>query len=268
MKKSIWIFVFMGFFVVAGTRGLATGAEPGQGKNTGAVPMSIAAGAGVVEERYMDDSLGYLDEEGEEEIQVPDPLADWNLVWFKFNDFFYLKIVEPVAKGYRAVMPVPARTAVKNFFHNLTTPIRFVNCILQWKGEEAGNEFNRFLINSTLGILGFLDVAKKWGNIDPADEDLGQTLGVWGLDNGFYIVWPFIGPCTARDTIGRVGDFFLDPVTYVDPLLLYAGIKSYDVVNRTSFRIGDYQRFKDAAIDPYVAVRDAYIQYREKEVRE
>lgn len=269
MKRAIWLILLCSFAGVA-SGGLPAWAAETRWSSPGLYtpegePVLISA---KLDEKYMDDDLGFLDEEGEREIQVADPLYDFNLVMFKFNDWFYLHILEPVAKGYREVMPEPARTGVRNFFHNLTTPIRFVNCVLQWKGEEAGNEFNRFLFNTTVGVLGFMDLAKKWGDINPADEDLGQTLGVWGLGNGFYIVWPFLGPSTGRDTVGKIGDSFLNPISYVEPTLLAVGIKSYEVVNRTSFRIGDYQKLKDAALDPYDAIRDAYIQYREREVKE
>ena len=108
-------------------------------------------------------------------------------------------------------------SAFGNFFENLTTPARFVNCLLQGKGPEADRELRRFGINTTAGVLGFGDPAyDRWG-LKPAEEDLGQTLAVYGLGDGFYVVWPLFGPSTLRDSVGMVGDSFLNPVRYVEP---------------------------------------------------
>jgi len=104
--------------------------------------------------------------------------------------------------------------------------------------------------------------------LNPPPEDVGQALGAWGIDHGIYLVWPFFGPSSLRDTVGLVGGYFLHPVTYVDPRSASSGIKAYDTVNETSFRIGNYEALKEAAIDPYIAIRDAYIQNREKQVEE
>lgn len=221
-------------------------------------------------EEWLDDDLDFLEEEEEEEevIEIADPLFYWNTAMYHFNDKFYFWLLKPLAKGYKRVIPEIVRTGVKNFFHNLRVPIRFVSCVLQGKGDAAGTEFARFLINTTIGVLGFGDPAQKYHKLDPREEDLGQTFGQWGFGNGFYIVWPFIGPSTLRDSVGLVGDYFLDPVSYVDPQLAAWGIRSYDVVNKTSFRIGDYESLKEGAIDPYLSIRDAYIQNRKKKVDE
>jgi phospholipid-binding lipoprotein MlaA len=143
-----------------------------------------------------------------------------------------------------------------------------VNCILQGKGRAASAELTRFLINSTVGVLGFGNPAKRWSELSPKAEDLGQTLATYGIGDGFYIVWPILGPSTLRDSVGRVGDWFLNPVSYVHPTEAYLGIRATETVNETSFRIGDYESLKEAAIDPYVAFRNAYIQHRKKKVKE
>jgi len=166
------------------------------------------------------------------------------------------------------VIPTPVRSGVKNFFYNLTAPIRMVSCILQGKGRAASAELTRFLINSTVGVLGFGNPAKRWPELNPSEEDLGQTLATYGIGNGFYIVWPILGPSTLRDSVGMVGDWFLNPVSYVEPTEAYLEIWAIEKVNETSFRIGDYESLKEAAIDPYVAFRNAYIQYRKKKVEE
>ena len=224
---------------------------------------------GEDEEDSLDEDLGFLDEEAEEEVvQVADPLAPWNRAMFLFNDKLYFWALKPLARGYRAVIPKPARSGIKNFFHNLTMPIRMVSCILQGKGRAASAELTRFLINSTVGVLGFGNPAKRWPEVNPSEEDLGQTLATYGIGNGFYIVWPILGPSTLRDSVGMIGDSFLNPVSYVHPTEAYLEIRAVETVNETSFRIGDYESLKEAAIDPYVAFRNAYIQYRKKKVEE
>ncbi len=199
---------------------------------------------------------------------VADPIEPWNRAMFHFNDKFFLWVLQPVSKGFKKVVPRPARTGIKNFFTNITTPVRLVSCILQGKGENAIFELTRFFINTTFGILGFGNPAKHMPDLNPPPEDLGQTFGSYGIGNGFYIVWPIIGPSTLRDSVGLVGDFFLNPVSYVRPLEASIGITSFKTVNKTSFHIGDYEDFKNAAIVPYEAFRDAYIQNRSKKIKE
>lgn len=212
------------------------------------------------------DSDEYGDEE-ESELSVADPLQPWNTVWYHFNDKLYFWLLKPVAQGYKAVVPTIARTGVSNFFNNLATPIRFVNCLLQGKMKDSGSELGRFVINSTVGVLGFGEVASGLAGLEPpTPEDLGQTLGSYGVGNGLYIIWPIFGPSTVRDTVGLVGDYFLDPVTYIDDFGIRVAVKSVDTVNATSFRLGDYEALKDAALDPYLSIRDAYIQNRAKKV--
>jgi len=212
------------------------------------------------------------DEEKETADEIPDPLYAWNWGWFWVNDYFYTYAWEPLAKGYKFITPEFFRTGVRNFFTNLFTPIRLVNCLLQGKWESAGNEAARFLVNTTVGVLGFGDPASEaYG--PPKDEDLGQTLGHWGLNDGFYLVWPILGPSSLRDTIGLVGDNFLNPLSYVDGTptktsTLELGLKAYERLNTTTFYIGEYERLKSMALDPYVAIRNAYYQNRLKKISE
>ena len=212
----------------------------------------------------------FFDDEFEEDkVEVADPLSPWNRAMFHFNDKLYFWALKPLAKGYKAVTPDFFRTGVKNFFRNITTPIRLVNCILQGKGNAAGVEFSRFFINTTEGVLGFGSPADKYPELIPRDEeDLGQTLAKYGLGNGFYIVWPVLGPSTLRDSIGRAGDFFLDPVSYVEPAEAALGARGLNMVNNISFSIGDYESLKEAAIDPYAALRNVYLQLRKKKIKE
>jgi phospholipid-binding lipoprotein MlaA len=118
-----------------------------------------------------------------------------------------------------------------------------------------------------VGVLGFGNPAKKYPELNPSEEDLGQTLGAYGIGNGLYIVWPILGPSTLRDSVGLVGDLLLNPVSYVEPTEAAIGITGYETVNDTSFKIGDYESLKKAAINPYEALRDAYIQHRKSKVK-
>jgi len=218
---------------------------------------------------FFEDELDEFDDEFEEiKVKVSDPLEFWNRAMFHFNDKLYFWILKPLARGYRAVIPKPARVCVKNFFHNLTTPIRMVNCLLQGKVGAAGGELGRFIVNSTVGVLGFGNPARHFPKLNPREEDLGQTLGTYGIGNGPYIVWPILGPSTLRDSIGLAGDWFLNPVSYVEPTEASLEIKGYEIVNNTSLRIGEYESIKKASLEPYVAIRDGYIQYRRKKVEE
>ena len=124
------------------------------------------------------------------------------------------------------------------------------------------------MVNSTVGVLGFVNPAKRWPELSPSEEDLGQALAIYGIGDGFYIVWPVLGPSTLRDSVGMVGDWFLDPVSYVEPFEAYLGVWTLENVNDTSFRIGDYESLKEAAIDPYIALRNIYIQNRKKKIGE
>ena len=214
------------------------------------------------------DDLDFLDEGDEQEmIRVADPLRVLNKAIFVFNDKAYFWVLKPVARGYKAVVPEIARKGVRNFFYNLGMPIRFVNCILQGKGSAAGGELGRFILNTTVGVLGFGNPAAGDPSLNPDAEDLGLTFGRYGIGNGIYLVWPILGPSTLRDSVGDVGDWFLDPVTYVDPRLAEYSIKAGKIINDTSLRLGEYESMMNAAIDPYTAFRDAYLQYRQEKVR-
>jgi phospholipid-binding lipoprotein MlaA len=208
-------------------------------------------------------------EEGEEEApHIADPFYIWNKGWYYFNDKFYFWLLKPVSQVYSAIFPEIVRIGVSNFFYNITTPIRFVNSVLQFKLKDAGNELVRLVINSTLGVGGFGDFAKGQLDIKRKNEDLGQTFGTYGIGHGFYLVWPILGPSSLRDTVGLVGDGFLNPINYIRPVATSIAITSYDTVNHTSLHIGDYEDIIEAAVDPYVSIRDAYVQNRKKKVEE
>lgn len=217
-----------------------------------------------------DDYEDYVEEKGQDEKPgIADPLEPFNRAMYHFNDKLYFWVLKPVGQGYRKVVPEKARISVSNFFSNISTPIRFVNCLLQANIGGAATELGRFVVNTTWGVVGLFDPASNdTFNLQEQDEDFGQTLGVYGLGQGFFITWPIFGPSSPRDTIGMLGDSFLQPVNYLEPWEASAGVKAYDMVNGVSLRIGDYEALKEAAIDPYVAIRNAYVQHRLHKVKE
>jgi phospholipid-binding lipoprotein MlaA len=226
-----------------------------------------SSGSADTDTDFSDDYLDDLEDLEEPNQSIADPLEPINRVFFHFNDKLYFWVVKPAAKGYRAVVPEPARKGIKNFFNNLKFPVRFVNCIFQGKFEGAGIEVDRFLINSTIGLAGFMDIAANKFNMKEYDEDLGQTLGSYGIGQGFYIVWPVLGFSSLTDTIGSAGDAFLGPLNYLDLELKYdAALYAFDQVNKESLRLGDYEALKKAALDPYVSFRNVYFQYRQSEI--
>ena len=200
--------------------------------------------------------------------RVRDPFEPVNRAMFTFNDRLYFWVIKPTATLYKKALPQGLRVGIRNMFHNFKAPIRIVNNLLQGKLKGCFIEVSRLVINSTLGIGGFFDPANDEFHIREHSEDFGQTLGVWGFKPCIYFVWPILGPSTLRDSVGIAGDLFLDPVFYL-PVNLYtsAAIKGADKLNDASLRLGEYENFKTSALDPYVALRNAYIQYRQKEIR-
>ncbi len=235
-----------------------------------AVPVETPLLLFAVVENADANDIGLLEEELLGEVEpVPDPLHEWNRGVFRFNDALYVWVGRPVLQGYNRVVPEPARIGIRSFFDNLGMPARAVNCLLQGKGKAAETELHRFLINTTVGILGVRDAARENYQIEPPpEEDLGQTLAVWGLGDGCYLVWPIFGPSTLRDSAGSLGDSFLDPVTYVIPCALRAGLSGLRGVNAGSFRVAEYDALRADAVDPYAAMRDAYTQYRARQISE
>jgi len=202
-----------------------------------------------------------------EVLPMPDPLQGMNRAFYKFNDKLYFWILKPAAQGYGKVLPRPARLSVQNFFTNIYAPVRLVNCGLQCEFKDASIELSRFGVNSTIGLVGLFDPAKNWLHLNPPDEeDFGQTLGCY-KGPGFYLNLPFAGSTSLRDGIGSLVDLCIVPsywvLTHYPAAYIATGATILEVVNRTSLRIGEYEEFKRAALDPYVAIRDAYNQHRE-----
>jgi len=153
----------------------------------------------------VDKDLGLLEQETtEQQVRISDPLHGWNRATHNFNDKLYFWVLKPVAKAWKKTVPKPARISIGNFFKNLGTPARYVSCLLQGKRRAAGTELHRFAYNTTVGVLGLGDPARDKLGLEPADEDLGQTLARWRVGNGAYLVLPLLGPSTVRDTVGLV----------------------------------------------------------------
>jgi phospholipid-binding lipoprotein MlaA len=193
-----------------------------------------------------------------------DPWESYNRKMHAFNMGFDRVLMRPIARGYDAVMPDAPQRGVRNFFRNLAYPVTFLNLLLQGKFEESANATGRFLVNSTLGVFGFFDVASK-GGLERYDEDLGQTLAVWGWKDSRYLVMPFLGPYTVRDLLGRSFYGYFHPISY--------RVREYDdysllVIDLITLRaeLLPFQEQIDNANDPYVLIRDVYLQNREFEI--
>lgn len=204
----------------------------------------------------------------QEEGGIVDPLEPWNRVMFTINDRLYFWVMKPTTKLYNTFIPEWGRIRVRNVVHNVAMPVRFVNSVLQLKFHAAVGELGRFVANTVGGLGGMFEVVKDNPQIGTMDRDLGQTLGKYGIPDGFYIIWPIFGPSSFRDSIGMAGDGFLTPENYITPFWDSVAVQAYEKVNDVSLRIGDYEDFKESAIDPYIAMKDAYYQYRKSKVEE
>lgn len=205
-----------------------------------------------------------------EEVAVADPFEPFNRFMFRVNDRLYFWVLKPVGEGYAKVVPKTARIGIRNAFYNFLFPIRFVNNLLQLKPVQAGAEAGRFVLNSIFGFAGFYNFVDKecTAKLGPYDEDFGQTLGHYGMKPTFFIIWPILGPSNLRDSIGLAGDYLLDPTFHI-PMSWYTagGIKVGQQVNAVSLRLGEYEDFLQSAIDPYVAMRNAFTQYRQNLIK-
>ena len=199
---------------------------------------------------------------------VRDPLRHYNRFMFHVNDRIYFWVFRPVAIGYGKVVPQGARKAVERCATNLEFPVRFVNCGLQGKFRKAGREAGRFGVNTTVGLLGLFDPARSWLHMEPSDEDFGQTLGWYGVREGWPVVLPLLGQSNVRDAFGLIPDTLMKPTSYVKSPEVSAGIWCYRQANYVSLHVGVYESLKRDAIDPYTMMRDAYSEMRKDRIRE
>ena len=234
------------------------------------------APASTVEQASADEVQNVSDDEfedydDEDEPVIADPLEPWNRFWFEFNDVLLLDVAKPVYKGYETVTPKMVRTGLSNFWHNLRMPVRFINRLLQGEFAMAVIELDRFIVNTTLGLGGLVSYNEQLKPLVPFEEygaDFGNTLRKWGFGEGCYIVWPFLGPSTVRDSFGMGGDYVssplfwgVEPVGKVDTAVGWAagiGLRFNDFGDT----IKAYETLTDSAVEPYSALRDAYVKSR------
>jgi phospholipid-binding lipoprotein MlaA len=193
-----------------------------------------------------------------------DPLEPFNRASYKFNDAIDRAVLKPVAKGYKWIAPQFVETGVSNFFSNLGQPTVIVNDLLQAKFVPALSDTGRLLMNTTLGVGGLFDPASSAG-LDKHDEDLGQTLGKWGIPSGPFLMVRLFGPSTVRDGIGSVGDIYTDPVHYVERDKIRYGLVALRLINLRA-RLLDTDKTLEQTFDKYAFIRNAYLQRREYQV--
>ncbi len=192
-----------------------------------------------------------------------DPWQGFNRKVYSFNDALDKAILVPAATGYRAVTPDVAEQGVHNFFSNLGDVGVAFNNTLQFKFLDAASDVGRIVVNSTIGLLGFLDVASRMG-LEKHNEDFGQTLGYWGAGAGPYIMLPFFGPSTVRDTPGKVVDYFVYPTTWADIKTSERNVSfAINLINTRAELMVAEEKTKELSRDRYVFIRDAYLDNRE-----
>lgn len=194
-----------------------------------------------------------------------DPIEGFNRAMYDFNDALDRAIIKPLAEGYKAVVPAPVDKGISNFFSNLADVGSAINNLLQFKLQHAVSDVGRVLVNTTIGILGFMDVASNM-NMEKRGEDFGQTLGAWGVGPGPYIVLPVLGPTSGRGIFGMVVDWYTDPVRYVKPNHWRNSLIVLRGIDKRADLLGASRVLEEAALDPYEFSRDAYLQKRRNDV--
>jgi phospholipid-binding lipoprotein MlaA len=198
-----------------------------------------------------------------------DPWESFNEKMFWFNrEVLDRYLLKPAATAWDFVLPDGVQRGIHNAFDNLKVVQRIVNNALQLKFTGAAKEVARFTINSTVGLVGFFDVAKDGFGIEQSDEDMGQTFGVWGMGPGPYLVLPFLPPLTVRDGIGYALDAAMTPIYYFIPWYASIGAGATDIVNERSLNLDRFERVAESTIDLYSAVRNAYLQRRAAAIKQ
>ena len=193
-----------------------------------------------------------------------DPFENFNRSVWRFNEKLDKVVLRPLARGYRKAVPRPARNRVTNFFGNLSEPKTIVNNLLQGKVGLAYQDAWRFLINTTIGVVGLFDVAGRAGLVKHA-EDFGQTLAVWGVKDGPYLVLPLFGPSNVRDGIGRIPDSYLDSISYIDDSGAQIVLRALSIIDGRA-RLLRVSRLLAMQLDPYLFLRESYRQQRRKAI--
>lgn len=199
---------------------------------------------------------------GESALEDSDPLESYNRAMFAFNDAVDKAVFKPVAQAYQAVLPDPVIASVGNFFSNINDVAVLINDLLQFKFHQAAMDSSRIVFNTTFGIVGLFDVASRM-ELPKHTEDFGQTLGYWGVGEGYYVVLPLLGPSTIRDTVGLAGDFMISPIDWAtDSDTVEWSLWGLNLINRRAGLLRVERAFADAQIDPYSFRRSAYLQMR------
>jgi phospholipid-binding lipoprotein MlaA len=196
-----------------------------------------------------------------------DPWQPFNRAVFKFNTDFDNAFLKPAAQAYQFITPEPLDEGITNFFNNIADATSAVNNVLQFKLSRAGSDVGRVFVNTTVGFVGFFDVASNVG-LPSYKEDFGQTLGYWGFGAGPYFMLPILGPSTVRDTFGLAGDIVLDPFFSLEEDEIYWGFVTLRVIDRRAGLLTAGELVDEAAIDRYSFVRDAYLQRRQNLVHD
>lgn len=224
----------------------------------GSAPGGPPLAGGTVDDSYRSDELSTRD-------QPYDPLERFNDDIFEFNLGFDRVVLKPVARTYAAVVPTSVQTGIRNAVGNLDVVQKVVNNVLQGKPVSAGRELARFLLNSTIGIAGIFDMANKLG-LEPGDQDMGITLGLYGFGHGAYLVLPLLPPTTVRDGLGKVADSLMSPLEYFTPSCVPVAVRVADTVNDRALNMNAYEQL-ELSIDPYGAARNAYLQIRQQRLQ-
>lgn len=190
-----------------------------------------------------------------------DPFEPVNRAIYNFNDVVDNAVIKPLAQGYRAVLPSFARTGISNFFANINDILVSLNNLLQGKVGAAVSDVGRVVVNTTLGVGGLFDVASKMG-LEKHNEDFGQTLGFWGMNDGAYLMLPFLGPSSLRDTLGRYIEAKGDPVGFMHDVRWRNSLWGLRTVNQRAELLDTSRLLETAALDPYEFLRDGYLQRR------
>ncbi|MDI1259770.1 VacJ family lipoprotein [Aquabacterium sp.] len=197
--------------------------------------------------------------------QNPDPLEVMNRKVFSFNQALDDNLLKPVATGYKAVTPQPVRTAISNFGGNFKDLWSAINLFLQGHPGQGATQIMRVSVNTTFGLAGLIDMATPM-RLERQNEDFGQTLGVWGVKPGAYIVWPILGPSTLRDSVSIPGDLYFSPRLVINDDEAAMGVSILQVINARASVLDVTNLLTDVALDPYSFVRDAYLQRRQSQV--
>jgi len=245
------VAVTVAFLVGIGLPGCSSQNDPAQSRSAREEQAALASDLPSVSPSDLSEGVDY------------DPWKSFNEGTFSFNfdvlDYYALK---PAAETWSEVLPQPARQGLANAFDNLAMPKRFVNKVAQGRLPGAGEELARFLLNTTIGIAGFFDVASRLG-LEKSDADTGQTLAVYGIAPGPYLVLPLLPPLTVRDAFGYAADSFMDPLSYfVTPLAADVGRSAAYQINERADNMALYQDVEDSSLDLYAAVRNGYLQRR------